>query len=119
MKCNVYRIVVVNSLSVFPSSFVIKEDNLCVFFALNLFASANAILVCWVDIWVDIDHFSIATISEEQTLIRVGIHLEVRRVIVLDLLTFPRVVAQVSYLWLNLLNLVENLFEVFRLHSIC
>ena len=84
---------------------MVKEDDLSILFTLNLLASANAILLRWVQVGVDVNHFSISSVSKEQSRVRVSINLEVWRVVVLNLLAFPGVVAQIAELGLDLLSL--------------
>lgn len=75
--------------SILSSGLVVKEDHLSILFTLNFSASAHSILLSRVQVRVNIDHLSITSVSEEETCVRVGINLEIWRVSVLDLLTFP------------------------------
>ena len=104
--------------SILSSGLVVKEDHLSILFTLNFSASAHSILLSRVQVRVNIDHLSITSVSEEETCVRVGINLEIWRVSVLDLLSFPWVVAQVSDLWLDLFPLREDKAEIFGFHSV-
>ena len=97
---------------------MVKEHNLSIFFALNFLPRADPVLLGGVEIWVHINDFSVPPISEEQARVGIRVDLEIGRVVVLDLLALPRVVAQIGELGLDLLPLGENQLEVFRLHPV-
>ena len=84
---------------------MIEEYNLSVFVAFNFGTGTDAILVRIIKVGVDVDNFSVTTVTEEETRVGVRIDLEVRGVVVLDLLALPRVVAQIAGLRHNLLSL--------------
>ena len=65
------------SSSILSSSLVVEEDDLSILFTLDFSASADTILLGRVQVWVNIDHLSITTVSEEETGVRVGIYLEI------------------------------------------
>ena len=65
------------SSSILSSSLVVEEDDLSILFTLDFSASADTILLGRVQVWVNIDHLSVTTISEEETGVRVGIYLEI------------------------------------------
>ena len=97
---------------------MIEKDNLRIFFTFYLSASANSILLCRVQVWVHIDYLSVTTVSEKETCVRVRVDFEIRRISVLNLLAFPRVITQICNLRLDLLSLRENEAEVFVFHTI-
>ena len=97
---------------------MIKEHDLSVLFTFDLGALA-VVPSCDVCVRVHIDDFTIPAVSKQQTSLRVGIHFEVGRVVVVNLLSLPAVVAQVRDFRLDLLSLCENVPEVFCLHAIC
>ena len=74
-------------ISIFSSSQMIKEDNLCIFitFYLNSFGSVT----WWVNAWVDINDLSISFISEKKALIVMSIHSEIWRLVNSGLLSIP------------------------------
>ena len=63
--------------SVLSSGLVIEEDNLGVLVAFNFGTRADTVLVSSIQVRVDVDHFSITTVTEEETSIGVRINLEV------------------------------------------
>lgn len=97
---------------------MIEKDNLRILFTFYLSASANSILLSRVQVWVHIDYLSVTTVSEKETCVRVCVDFEIRRISVLDLLAFPRVITQICSLRLDLLSLRENEAEVFVFHTI-
>ena len=84
---------------------MIKEDDLSVLLTLDLLTRAHSVLVCSVQVRIHIDDLPISPVPEEKSRVGVGINLEVRGVVVLDLLTLPRVEAQIGHFGLNLLSL--------------
>ena len=84
---------------------MVEEDNLGVLFALDLLPSAHPVLLSLVQVRIHIDDLSVPSISEEQARVAIGIDLEIRGVIVLDLLALPAVVAQIAGLGVDLLPL--------------
>ena len=97
---------------------MIEEHDLGVLFTLDVDALAHSIHVGRVLVGIHIDHLSVTAVSEEKTGIRVGVDFEIRGVSVLDLLAFPRVVAQIVNIWLDLLLLREDEAEVFLFHAV-
>ena len=97
---------------------MIKEDDLGVLFTLDFGASANALLFGWVQVWVDINYLSVTTVPEKEAGVRVCVYFEIRRVCVLNLLTFPRVITQISNLRLDLLSFREDKAEVLVFHAV-
>ena len=83
---------------------MIEEDYLGVLFTFYFSTSADASLLSWVQIWVHVDHFSVTTVPEKETSVRVGIDLEIRRVLERNLLAFPRVITQIGSLRLDLFS---------------
>ena len=65
------------SSSILSSSLVVEEDDLSILFTLDFSASADTILLGRVQVWVNIDHLSVTTISEKETGVGVGIYLEI------------------------------------------
>ena len=65
------------SSSILSSSLVVEEDDLSILFTLDFSASADTILLGRVQVWVNIDHLSVTTVSEEKTGVGVGIYLEI------------------------------------------
>ena len=96
---------------------MIKEHYLSVLFTFD-FGALAVVSSCDVCIGVDIDNLTVPAVPEQETSLRVGIHFEVGRVVVVNLLALPGVVAQVGGFRLDLLSLCENVPEVFRLHAI-
>ena len=84
---------------------MIEEHNLSVFVAFDFGTGTDTILVRIIKVGVDVDNFSVTTVTEEEARVGVRIDLEVRGVVVLDLLALPRVVAQIAGLRHNLLSL--------------
>ena len=77
------------TISVLSSGLMIEEDDLSVLVAFNFGTGADAILVRVILEGVDVDHFSVTTVTEEEARVGVRIDLEVRGVVVLDLLALP------------------------------
>ena len=63
--------------SVLSPSFVIEEHNLGVLFTLDVDALTHAIHVGWVLVWVHVDHLSVTSVTEKESLVGAGVHLEV------------------------------------------
>jgi len=97
---------------------MIKKDNLRVVLALN-FGACAIVTTLYRRIGVHVNDLSVTSVSEKQAGFRVCVHLEVRRVIVVNRLTLPRVVAQVCGLGHDLFTFVENETEVLSFHAIC
>ena len=72
---------------------MVEKYNLRVLFTFDLLTRAHSVLFCHVQEGIDVDDLSVSPVPEEEALVRIGIHLEVRGVIVLDLLALPRVKA--------------------------
>mmetsp|Transcript_16175 Transcript_16175/g.21908 ORF Transcript_16175/g.21908 Transcript_16175/m.21908 type:complete len:82 (-) Transcript_16175:517-762(-) len=77
------------TFSVLPSGLVIEKDDLGVLLALNFCACAHTVLLLGGQVRVDIDDLSVTSVTEEQTSLAVGINLEVRRIVINDLLSLP------------------------------
>ena len=71
---------------------MVEENDLGVLFALNFLAHADTVLFLGLKVRIDIDDLSVTPVSEEKPGLRVGIDLEVGRVIVDNLLALPRIV---------------------------
>ena len=82
------RVVTVHNISVLPSRLVVEEDDLRVLFAFDLIAHAHTVLLF---VGINIDDLPVTPVPEKETSLGVSIDLKVGRVVVNNLLTFPRV----------------------------
>ena len=91
-------------------SYMIEEDDLCILFAFDLYSLGT--VTWWILGWVDVYHFSISFVSEQQSLVRVGVDSEVGRVIQGWMLSIPVEEAEVRLLWHEHLLSLKDLPKV-------
>ena len=70
---------------------MVEEDDLRVLFAFDLLAHAHTVLLFGSHVRINIDDLPVTPVSEKETSLGVSIDLKVGRVVVNNLLTFPRV----------------------------
>ena len=93
---------------------MVKEDHLCVVGALNDLARSEIAGLRLLR--VNINHLAISFISEEQAILSVSLHTEVRRVRHETHLHVPIVEAQIGTFGANLALVHEDCAEIFSLH---
>lgn len=102
--------------SLLSARVVIKEDHLRVFVRLDNCARRSISRA--LQIWIHIDDLSVALVSEEQALVRVGVDFEIWGVQHAALLLLPVVETQISLLWHNVFLLHEVRLEILSFHAV-
>ena len=95
---------------------MVEEDDLSILVAFDL--NSLGTVTWWILGWVDVDDFSISFVSEEQSLVRVGVDSEVWRVVQGWVLSIPVEEAEVRLLWHQHLLALEDLPKVFSFQSV-
>ena len=98
-----------------PSN-VIEEYDLSILIAFDL--NSLGTVTWWILSWVDVDDFSISFVSEQQSLVRVGVDPKVRRIVQSRMLGIPVEEAEVCLLWHKHFLALEDLPKVFSFQSV-